>query len=112
MVIHEMIWFQPNPPREIYDYWKSYYPGIQTAPEYLKQITDFGYNLVGHFTLPEDAWWSEYYGPLERRIKELHSKYLDYPKTLLILDKEQSEIDITRQYHKWYGSAFFVMQKG
>jgi len=111
MIIHEMIWVQPNPPQEIYDYWKSYYPGIKTVPENLKKITDFGYNLVGHFTLPEDAWWNEYYGPLERRVKELHSNYLDHPDVLLILDKEQREIAIARKYRKWYASAFFVMQK-
>jgi ubiquinone/menaquinone biosynthesis C-methylase UbiE len=111
MVIHEMIWLQTNPPRAIYDYWKSYYPGIKTVPENLKQITNFGYRHRGHFTLPEDAWWSEYYGPLERRIKELRAKHNDHPSALLILDKEQGEIDIARKYHKWYSSAFFVMQK-
>ena len=111
MVIHEMTWFRPNPPREIYDYWKSYYPGIKTVPEYQEQISGFGYDLIEHFTLPEDAWWIEYYGPLERRIKELRSKYIDDPEALLILDKEQREIDTATKYHKWYGSAFFVMQK-
>ena len=111
MVIHEMAWLRPSPPREIYDYWKSYYPGIKTIPECLEQISGCGYDLIGHFALPEDAWWIEYYGPLERRIKELRAKYIGDPEALLILEKEQREIDISKKYHKWYGSAFFVMQK-
>jgi hypothetical protein len=43
--------------------------------------------------------------------KKLHAKYADDPKALTILDKEQREIEMYKKYYKWYGSAFFVMQK-
>lgn len=111
LVVHEMTWLQPNPPKEIYDYWKRFYLGIKTAPENLEQISGCGCDLIGHFALPEDAWWILYYGPLEKRIKKLRAKYVDDPKALTILDKEQREIDMYKNSHKWYGSAFFVMQK-
>ena len=111
LVVHEMTWLRPNPPREIRDYWKGYYPGISTVPEYLEQISGCGYDLIGHFVLPEDAWWIEYYGPLEERIKGLRAKYIDDPKALLALGKEQGEIEMHKKHYKWYGSAFFAMQK-
>ena len=111
LVVHEMTWLRPDPPQEIYDYWKEYYPGISTVEENLEQIPGYGYELIGHFTLPENAWWIEYYGPLEKRTQELRLKYIDDPKALVVLDKEQREIDMFKKYHKWYGSAFFVMQK-
>jgi len=111
LVIHDMTWFRLSPPQEIYDYWKSYYPGIKTVPENLEQFSSFGYELIGHFALPEDTWWIKYYSPLERCIKELRAQYIDDPEALLILDKEQHEIDISRKYHKWYGSAYFIVQK-
>lgn len=111
MVVHEMAWLRPDPPQEIYDYWKSIYPGIKTVPENLRQITGCGYDIIGHFSLPEDAWWSEYYEPLEKRIEQLRMKYINDPEALGVLAKEQREIDMFKKYCKWYGSAFFIMQK-
>jgi len=111
MVVHEMAWLRPEPPQEIYDYWKNIYPGIKIVDENLKQIPGCGYEVIGHFTLPEDTWWIEYYGPLENRIKELRRKYVDDSVALGELDKEQREIDLFKKYCKWYGSAFFLMKK-
>jgi len=111
LVVHEMTWLRPEPPREIYDYWMKLYPGIRTVAENLERIPEGGYELLGHFTLPEDAWWIEYYGPLEERIRELREKYADNPEALATLDDEQREIDMFRKYNSWYGSVFFVMQK-
>ncbi|MCP4658606.1 MAG: methyltransferase domain-containing protein [bacterium] len=111
LAVHEMTWLRPEPPREIADYWKELYPGIRTVKENLDRIPACGYDLLGHFTLPEDAWWIEYYGPLEERIGELRTKYARHPEALATLDDEQREIDLFRKYNRWYGSAFFVMQK-
>ena len=106
-----MIWLLPSPPKEIYDYWKELYLGIGTVQENLEWIQSCGYNILGHITLPEDIWWVEYYHPLEKCIKELRQKYVGDSKTLTILDEEQKEIDMFKRYKKWYGSAFFIMQK-
>ena len=112
LVIHEMAWLRADPPQEIYDYWREHYPGIRTVEENVELIPGYGYDLIGHFTLPEDAWWIEYYGPLEKRIRGLRMKYTDDSKALGVLKKEQRGIDMFKKYRKWYGSAFFVMQKG
>jgi SAM-dependent methyltransferase len=111
LVVHEMTWLRPEPPQEIHDYWKALYPGIGMVQEKIDQIDDSGYDLLGHFTLPDDAWWHEYYGPLEERIKNLRKKYVDDPKAMAQLEEEQKEIEMYRKYNKWYGSVFFVMQK-
>jgi len=110
LVVHEMTWLRPDPPREIHDYWKEIYPEITTVPENLKQIRACGYHLIGYFALLDDAWWTEYYRPLEKRIQKLRKKYAEDPAALAALDKEQREIDLFRKYNKWYGSAFFVTQ--
>ena len=112
LVSHEMTWSRLDPPQEVYNYWKRLAAsGIRTVPEYLEQIPACGYNVVGHFTLPEDTFWTEYYGPLEQRIQALRPKYINDSKALEVLGKEQQEIDLSRKYHQWYSSAFFVMQK-
>ena len=112
LVVHEMVWLRPDPPQEMYNYWKNTYPGITTVDQNLKVIQDCGYEILGHFTLPADTWWTEYYEPLECRIQELRPKYTNNPEALLVLDREQQEIDMFKKYcSKWYRSAFFIMKK-
>jgi len=111
LVFHEMVWLRPDPPQEIYDYWKRTYSGIRTVSQNVAQIADSDYDLFGHFALPEDAWWTLYFGPLEQRIREFRAKYSDDPRALQILDKEQGEVEMYKKYAPWYGSAYFIMQK-
>ena len=77
----------------------------------LKKIPSCGYRLLDHFSLPEDAHWTEYYRPLEIRIQELHAKYKNDPEALQILRKHQNEIDMVKRNPKEYSSAFYIMQK-
>jgi ubiquinone/menaquinone biosynthesis C-methylase UbiE len=111
LVVHEMTWLQPDPPNEILNRWKRVYPEIKTANEYLDQIRRYGYKSIGHFPLPEDVWWCDCYGPLETRINELRDKYNGNRNIENVLDNEQYEVDLYKKYYKWYGSAFYLMQK-
>jgi ubiquinone/menaquinone biosynthesis C-methylase UbiE len=111
LAVHEMTWLRADPPQEISAYWKEFYPEIKTVAENRRIIMKSGYTILGQFTLPEDAWWIEYYNPLEERINSLRGKYIDDSEALAILDNEQREIDMYKKYYQWYGSVFFVMQK-
>ena len=84
---------------------------IKTVLSKLRKIRSCGYKLINHFSLPEDAWWTEYYRPLETRIKELYMKYKNKPEALKILRKYQKEIDMVKRNPKEHGSAFFLIQK-
>ena len=112
LVVHELTWLKSDPPEEILDYWKKMYPGITTIPHNLEIIPRCGYRALGHFPLPEDAWWVDYYSPLEKRLLDLRKKYSDDPKALEVLGAEQAEIEMLRKYNEWYGAVFFVMRKG
>jgi len=84
---------------------------IKTVSNKLKKIPSCGYKLINHFLLPEDAHWTEYYRPLEIRIKELYMKYENNSDALKTLEKYQNEIDMVKRNPKEHSSAFFVMQK-
>ncbi|MDY6917368.1 MAG: methyltransferase domain-containing protein [Chloroflexota bacterium] len=112
LVVHEMAWLRPDPPEEVRRYWDGVYPGIRCVEEYLEEVPACGYDVVGYFALPEDAWWTEYYAPLERRIGELRTKYAGNREALAVLDGQQAEVELFRNHMAWYGSAFFVMRKG
>ncbi len=77
----------------------------------LKAIPSCGYRLVNYIPLPEDAWWTEYYEPLEKKVKELRAKHDDDPEALRLLERHQNEIDMARANPHSYVSAFYIMQK-
>jgi len=111
IAVHDITWLKDNPPKEIYDYWKKSYPLIKNIKENLKIIKKTNYKIIGYFPLPDDAWWELYYSPLENRLIKLKIKYKNNLKAMDLIRQEQVEIDLYRRYKKWYGSAFYVMQK-
>ena len=84
---------------------------VKTVSNKLEKIPRCGYNLINHFSLPEDAWWTEYYKLLEIRIKELCMKYKNNLEALRTLRKYQNEVDMVKRNPKEHSSAFYVMQK-
>ena len=111
LVIHEMAWLKPDPPPEIRDYWQRRNPDIKTVDQYQEIIPKHGYRLVDSFTLPQDLWWDEYYGPLQERIRKLREKYRGDSLALNKLESEQQEVDLFKRHMEYYGSAFFVLEK-
>jgi len=75
------------------------------------KVASCGYKLIEHFSLPEEAWWEEYYSPLEIRIIELYKKYSNDPDALEVLNIHQNEIDIVKASPKSFQSVFCIMQK-
>jgi SAM-dependent methyltransferase len=111
LVVHDVAWLRPSPPIELRRFWSEAYPAIRSIPDNLSAIPPLGYDVLGHFPLPEDAWWIEYYRPLEKRVRELRTRYAADNEALTFLDDTEREIDMLRKYPGWYGSVFFVMRR-
>jgi ubiquinone/menaquinone biosynthesis C-methylase UbiE len=62
---------------------------IKTVSNKSEEISSIGYKVVNQFFLPEDAWWIEYYRPLENWIKALRKKYKDNLGVLRMLKEVQ-----------------------
>jgi ubiquinone/menaquinone biosynthesis C-methylase UbiE len=112
LVVHEMAWLRPDPPSEIRNCSQLAYPGIRTVSEYVEQVPEHGYDLLGHFALPEDFWLVDCFVPMVARIGELRKKYSEDQAVQSTLDQEQRAADLYKKYFKWYGSMFLVMQRG
>jgi len=70
-----------------------------------------GYKFIEHFSLPEIAWWEEYYQPLEIRLQELFKKYATDQAALKVLKVHQNEVDIVKASPNSFQSVFCIMQK-
>lgn len=111
LAVTEISWLKPNAPPACRAFWERDYPGMESVEVNLRRIERQGYRLLGHFTLPESAWWQHYYTPLEARLKVLRERYAGNAEALEVLAATQAEIDLYRQFNAWYGYEFYVMQK-
>lgn len=77
----------------------------------IAMIFENGYNMIDCFMISSDAWWEEYYKPLEKHIKKLFNKYKNDTEAQSILRKEQNEIDTFKSKPENCSSIFYILQK-
>jgi len=106
----DAVWLRENPPPEVRKAFEDY-PTMGRVEDVLGKIEKAGFALIGHFTLPDEAWWDDFYGPMERRIGELRGKYAGDAEALAILDKIAEEPEMHRRHSDCYGYAFFVARR-
>ncbi len=111
LAVTDVSWFVKNPPEEIKKFFMEEYPKMKLIEETIDIIIESGWSFTGCFTLPESAWWDDYYIPLEKRIMFFREKYSSDKNILNILDESQKEIDLYRKYSNYYGYVFYIMQK-
>ena len=109
VVVSEAVWLKPNPPSEVVEFWREY-PEIDTVAEKLEIIKRTGYEVVGHFVMPPNAWTDQYYDPMEVRIAEKAKDWTGVPEAEALLNEARNEISVFRHYSDYFGYAFFVMR--
>lgn len=110
LAFSELTWLKPSPPEQVQAWMHREYPEALDIPGNLARIRHEGYDLVGHFTLPESAWWEPYYTPLEARHQAMLDKYGEREDLRMTLEESIQEIDMYRRYSDWYGYVFFVLR--
>jgi SAM-dependent methyltransferase len=73
-------------------------------------FSEFGFKLVDQFLLPEEYWWTDYYIPLEKRLKELREKY-NNPADLKKLERYDNEVKMVKKNPKEFDCGFYIFQK-
>ena len=79
--------------------------------EKLVQICNCGYEILGHFLLNKETWWTEYFAPLEKLVTESRKRYTDDPKILEELNQAQGELDMFKENPERNSSVYFVIRK-
>lgn len=111
VVVSEISWLHQYPDPQIKAFWEGEYPQITTISGNVKRIEEAGYAPIGHFVLPEEGWWRDYYEPLLERVAMLREKYPDELEENLALDLTVKEIEMYRKYASDYGYVFYLMKK-
>jgi hypothetical protein len=90
---------------------ESDYPTMGRVPDVLAAIERRGFSLINHFTLPDEAWWDDFYAPMRLRIEELRGSYADDYEALAVLDQLTQEPEMHHRYSDYYAYEFFVMRR-
>jgi len=107
----DAIWRRENPPAEVRSGFEQDYPTMGSLEDDLAVIRESGFGLVGHFTLPDEAWWDDFYTPMEIRIAALREKYAGDTEASGILDQLAREPEMHRQYSDFYAYEFFMERR-
>lgn len=110
LAVTEACFLSDNPPAEVTDFWRAY-PDMQHPAERRRQIAAAGLDLVGEFPIPDEAWWANYYTPMQARIAAVRAKYAGDPEVAAHLAGHIREIELRRRFGAHYGYVFFVMCK-
>ena len=111
LAVSELVWLRPDPPVEVAEFFGLEYPAMTDAETIVATMRACDYELLGHFTLPEAAWWQSYYRPLEAKLPALYDKYGGDEDALGIIETTKREIETRHHFGTWYGYEFFVGRK-
>ncbi|MEX1368444.1 MAG: methyltransferase domain-containing protein [Nannocystaceae bacterium] len=106
----DAVWRTTDPPPEVREAFADY-PTMGHVADVLSLIEANGYSRVGHFDLPHEAWWDDFYSPMEQRIEALRAKYTEDAETLAELDECAKEPQMHRRSGHHYGYTFFVARR-
>ena len=111
LVFTDAVWRKADPPPEVKAGFDLDYPTMGWVGDVLTAIGSSGFELLGHFTLPDEAWWSDFYTPMQDRIEELRGKYAGDSEASAILQELAQEPEIHRRYSDFYAYEFFVARR-
>lgn len=111
IAVSEISWLKKNQPAELMEFFKQEYADMKSIDQNVAIVKKAGFQLVDHFLFGAEAWWDDYYSPLEERLKSLRSKYAEDDQVLELIEYVQLEIELYRKYPDYYGYVFFIMQK-
>ncbi len=95
----------PGPAREAF----AEYPAMGTVQDVLDRLDAHGFEVLGHFPLPESAWRDDFYTPMRTRVAELRAATpAADADVLVVLDACDAEIDLFEEHGTSFGYEFFV----
>ncbi|MGI9264273.1 MAG: class I SAM-dependent methyltransferase [Gammaproteobacteria bacterium] len=110
VAVSEPVWLKTDVPSEVAEFWREY-PEIDTVAAKLEVAAHCGYEVLGHFVFPANAWTDQYYDPMEGRIEEKRQAWSGIPEAEAVLSAAKEEIAVFRRNTDYFSYAFFVLRR-
>ena len=107
----EVVWTAVEPPDEVRRWGQTEYPDIAPITEKAAAVTGAGLDIVGHFTLPREAWTLHFYEPIKARLGEFRRAWSGDAVGLAVIAELDLEIDMYERYSDVQGYEFFVARR-
>jgi len=107
----ELSWLTDDRSAAAQNFWRENYPQARSIDENIAGALASGYKCLSHFTLPESAWWDEYYGPITANIERLAPEAAKDKYLADAISEAQAEIDLYRRHSADYGYVFYLLKK-
>lgn len=111
IAVSEISWLTGSRPKEIEEYWTNAYSEIDTIDAKLSVIKNCGYELIGHFVLPEDCWMDNYYLPIRSRSQAFLEKYNYREEVKEFIQMGLEEASMYEKYKQYYSYVFYIAKK-
>ena len=106
----DAVWRTDDPPPDVRESFAEY-PTMGKVADVVSLLQRGGWSAIEHFDLPAEAWWDDFYRPMERQIEALRTKYADDDEALAILDELAKEPQMHRDSGHCFGYTFFVARR-
>ncbi|MEZ0369533.1 MAG: class I SAM-dependent methyltransferase [Candidatus Sericytochromatia bacterium] len=99
-------WLTNRPAAAAKSFWAREYPAISGRRQVRATIAALDLNLLAEFVLPAQAWWQDYYAPLEAALQALPQM----PEAEALAAACREEIALYRDHGQDYGYVFYGVQ--
>lgn len=106
--VSECSWLVAQPPDEAAAFFAKAYPGMAGIEQNVARANAAGFAVIDRFTLPPEAWWDEYYAPLEERMARL-APAAD-ADLATVIEETRREIELYRSCGDSYGYVFYLLR--
>jgi hypothetical protein len=107
----EVSWLQEEPAAEVREYWRELYPALEPVEGNRARARRAGYEVLGHFALPAEDWWRDYYAPLRSRCDELAGEAAGNAGLRAVIVETREEIEMFERFSEAYSYVFYVLRK-
>ncbi|MCB2199361.1 methyltransferase domain-containing protein [bacterium] len=111
LVVSEITWFCPDPPKEIRDYFESVECPVLDEIDARKIAEDAGYEVLDTRRLDPKGWWEKYYTPYVELAPTWEAEADANPDLKQLIEEMMLEIDMFRKYSEFYGYTFYMLKK-
>ena len=105
----EAMWLVPDPGEEVRRWWTNEYPAMTDEAGVRQAIADAGFEVADFLVLPPEAWWAEYYDPLEQEIGHFVERNPGNRNAVEIAAMAEEEISMFRRFGQTYSYGFFIV---